>query len=225
MLSNKPLYVAMVGLAFATITGCGATRVPLRYDYPRPRLNPDGPVIACRGTEDRRTDRQIDEVLDGGSVTAVDKAIQEEVASVGVAQKVMPLPSFPGLSKQELIDKGVSVVVEPALERMAWEVPDYDQIWATTLVVSILTGGIGGLIYTSTPTEVYGHTKLTVRIVDVTSGREVTKTYAGSSQERMAKLSSDRAETRSRMVAQALNSTMQEFRTDLAEFVGKPASP
>jgi hypothetical protein len=221
---NK-LYVTIAGLALAAITGCGATRVPLQYDYPIARLKPDGPIIGCRGTEDRRTDRQIDEVLDGGSVTAVDKTIREETASAGVAQKVVPVPSFPQRSNQELMDQGVSVMIEPALEEMAWEVPNYTQIWATTFIVSVLTGGVGGLIYTSTPTDVYGRTKLTVRMIDVASGREITKTYAGSSQERMAKLSSDRAETRSKMVGQSLSSAMQQFRTDLVSFAGKPAAP
>jgi hypothetical protein len=29
---------------------------------------------------------------------------------------------------------------------MAWEVPDYEQLRTTTFILSVLTGGIGGLI-------------------------------------------------------------------------------
>jgi hypothetical protein len=87
------------------------------------------------------------------------------------------------------------------------------------------TGGIGGLIYTSPPTDVYGKTKLTVRMIDVASGRQVTKTYAGSSRERIAKLRCDLHSTRSKMVGQSLTSVMQEFRTDLVSFTAQPASP
>jgi len=43
-----------------------------------------------------------------------------------MAQKVMPLPSFRQRSNQEPIDQGVSVVIEPALEEMAGEVPNHN---------------------------------------------------------------------------------------------------
>jgi len=64
-----------------------------------------------------------------------------------------------------------------------------------------------------------------VRMIDIASGKQVTKTYAASSRERMAKLSCDRHTTRSKMVGQSLTSVMQQFRTDLVSFTAQPASP
>jgi len=143
------LGVAVIGLALATIVGC-AGRVPLQYDHPAVRLNPDGSVIGCRNTDDRRADRALDEVLEGGSTRAVDGAIQEEVASTGIARSVLVLPGVAPSSSEDLAKRGVSVVIEPALVEMAWEVPDYEQLQTTTFILSVLTGGIGGLIYAST---------------------------------------------------------------------------
>lgn len=215
--------VAAVALGLAAFA-CSA-RVPLQHTQPAARLTAEGTVIGCRSTEDRRTDKEIDEVLDGASLAAVDRALQAEVAGSGVAQQVVVLPGASRGSDLDAQQKGAAVVVEPVLEEMVWEVPDYKQKVATTFVVSLLTGGIGGLTYGSTSTDVYGRTKLTVTFIDVATGRKLTKTYEVKSQEQMAKLFSDEAETKSKLVGASLTSAMQQFRTDLVTFVDPRSAP
>ena len=114
------------------------------------------------------------------------------------------------------------MILNGELHRFAWEVPNYKRIVGTAAAVSFATGGIGGLAYGSTSTDVHGHVR--VRFVVKKKESEVAaldKEYEATVTEKKAKLNSDLPKTRRAIVARALKDVMEQFKADLAEVTSK----
>lgn len=87
---------------------------------------------------------------------------------------------------------------------------------------SFLTGGVGGLIYGSIRTDVYGDIKLTINVIDIGSDKSIIeKEYVGHYTERKAMMNSDSAKTRATMVGNSLKMVMDEFKEDLTKALGR----
>ncbi len=108
----------------------------------------------------------------------------------------------------------------PTLEEMKWEVPNYDRILATAFVTSLLTGGVGGVIYGSTKVDVYGDTTLKIKIIEQDTGKIlIDKDYKAHIKERKAKLSCDTSTTKSEICGKSLKAAMELFKIDLAKII------
>ncbi len=201
-------------LVVALLAGCG--RVPFAYRFPAAVTKPDGPLVAMRPVMDRRTDKKVDDAVDGSVPELVGRAVGDEVASTGAVRQVVDAGTR---SLDALRGDGVTVVVEPTLEELAWEVPGHEAMVVTVFFLSMLTGGIGALIYGATSTDVLARARVTIRMVTTGEPREVTNTYTGSVQESMSKLSCDSPSTVSSMAGKALADALRPFRNDATQFL------
>jgi len=116
--------------------------------------------------------------------------------------------------------------LRPELKRLDWEVPGYSSMVSKTFLLSLFTGGIGGVIYISTSTTVNGFAVVHLELTE-TRGRHVvlSREYPGFYTEKMAKGSCDTSSTRSRMVTEAFKLAMEQFKADLARLKMPNAPP
>lgn len=109
-------------------------------------------------------------------------------------------------------------VLQTTLKDLRWEVPHYDRILGTTFAVSLFTGGIGGIIYGCTGTEVLGHSSLHFTVTDTrVAGTLLDRDYSGTTTLRKAKLSCDTAPTRREVAAGALKDVIDDLQADLQQ--------
>jgi hypothetical protein len=192
---------AMLGVVLFG-TGC-ISQKPLPYSAVPAKLRETGPQLSILPIEDRRAAKDdMDRVL--AIPQCVEVVLAQEMEGVGMFQKVSRQTSPP--------QSGYTLRV--ALDRLQWEVPNYDRILGTTLGVSIATGGLGGLIYGSTGTEVLGHASMEMVL---TSGDAVllNKKYVGLAKEEKAKMNSDTPATYREVAAKAVADAISQFKADL----------
>lgn len=151
--------------------------------------------------------------------------------------KVLELPScFDVVIANELTNSGLCKAVELkpnastnsqydlqcTLHCLEWEVPDYKHKVRTAFTVSLLTGGIGGVAYGSTSTEVYGRAKMRF-VVSEKNRNEVLldREYSGAATERKSKFNCDTATTYREMAAKAFQQAFEQFKADLEKVILK----
>lgn len=198
------LVLALLSLAVLLVTGCQSPK--LGYKAPPPSLNPSGPSIAVLPLVDVRTNKSLDKVLAKDYLIEVQAAVADELRSMARFSRVTVATNVPVPSADWNIT--------PTLKRLEWEVPNYDSLMAKTFLISLATGGIGGGIYISTDTDVYGHVGMEF---DVSAGAApaLQQGYVTTVTNRMAKASSDVPKTRAHMASQALQATLTDLKRDV----------
>lgn len=104
------------------------------------------------------------------------------------------------------------------INELRWEVPNYDHLLDTVGVVSFLTGGVGGVIYGSTDTDVLGHAEIRFSLTNLDSGEMLlNRDYAATITEKKAKLRCDTPATYREVAAKSFQTTIAAFEKDLRQ--------
>ena len=199
------------------LCGCGAAKLPFTYTYSSRETPAGNVVVALQSIRDNRTDREIDKIYANSPSNEVNTILKEEISGTGLVKSVVVKDSSG--SADDLRSSGANFLVIPVLKELKWEVPGYDTIKTLAFTTSFLTGGVGGMIYGSTSTDVYGIAELSIRIVDVNSTDVLDKAYTARIEDRKAKLVCDTPGTKSEMVGRALKEAVDKFRADFIAFV------
>lgn len=199
------------------LCGCGATKLPFNYTYSSRETPTGNVVVALQGMRDNRADREIDKIYVNSPSTELNTILKEEISGTGLVKGIVVKDASP--SADELRSSGANFVVIPVLKDLKWEVPGYDAIKTLAFTTSFLTGGVGGVIYGSTSTDVYGMAELSVRVIDLNSADVIDKAYTGRIEDRKAKLVCDTPGTKNEMVTRALKEAVDKFRADFIAFV------
>jgi len=209
----QPASIAIVALLASVLSGCAAP-AQFSYDHPQTTASTPGmPTLAVADLIDQRAGpSEIDNAYVDDPVDEIDDILEEELLSTGLFGEVVRVQADEDISLTK-----PDLLMTAELLEIQWEVPDYDAIVAKAFTTSLLTGGIGGVFYGSTETDVYGDTLLHVRVVDFGTGQVLLdNSYAGHSEERMAKLQCDTPSTKALMVGKALKLAMEQLKADLS---------
>jgi hypothetical protein len=204
------LIPAILVLVTAT-TGC-VTPKPLPYHFAEAKPAPGhGPELALAPAKNARMAKdKMDEVLE--LPTCLDSVMVKELEGSGLFRKVSLNTN--GIASAEY-------VLEPSLLELRWEVPDYGKIVGTTFAVSVLTGGLGGIGYGATGTDVLGHASLRVKLTEGQSKTVILdREYRATAKDNRAKLSCDTPNTYREMAAAALKDVIGQLKEDLHKLVG-----
>lgn len=206
--------VLLLILVTATFSsGCARQRFSYVVPPPGPS-NPAGKVVEVLAPTDGRTNRQIDRVLVTNYLSEVPGLLAADLSSTGQFKSVSPQGS--NAAPAELL-------VKTELQRLDWEVPAYNTILGMTFVTSVFTGGIGGLIYLSTSTDVNAVAVVRFELSEVNGGKVVaSQAVTGRHTERMAKMSCDTHETKARVVALAFQDAVAQWKAELARALAEP---
>jgi hypothetical protein len=195
----------LFGLAIAGM-GC-ATHKPLPFAFsPATPLNANGPILTVRPVQD---DRGVKDNMDKTLAlpTCLDPVLVTELERSGLFSRVeLSTNSQPA----------AGYVLQGKLNRLQWEVPGYDRILVTIGIVSFLTGGVGGVIYGSTPADVLGHATVHFTLTDAEGKRILLdREYVATETRSRAKLASDLPSTYRERAATAFKSVLEQFKEDL----------
>jgi len=200
----------LVILSALMLSGCQA---PPKFNYP-PRiisLNGAGPSIQVNAIIDNRTNRAMDKVLEKGYLLDVQRAISAELESLNLFSAVVNATS-------NTTTPPVDFILCPQQNRLEWEIPNYGTLLAKGFTVGLLTGGIGGTIYLVTGIDVLGHSELSVRVEKCADLRIVIDDrFNGSVTNRIKKAACDTPKTKSEMMGQAFQQSMQLMKPALAQ--------
>ncbi len=211
------MFYRSIGMIFVLIlvSGCAA-KSNFIYTYPEAnhKKSLTNMVAAVAQVKDlRQGEKKIDNVYVNDPLKDIQSIIKEELQSTGFFQKVFVI-------SDENTDFKPNVIIEPSLSELKWEVPEYEEMLGKVFVVSFLTGGIGGLIYGSTGTDVYGSVDIHISLVESNNGKTLFEnTYNGRYEENMPKLNCDTPETKSIVIGKALKQELKTLKVDLHEVV------
>lgn len=208
------LLVVFAALGFV---GC-ASQKPLPFPHSTPRAAVStGPVLALSPTQDQRaTKDNMDKVL--ALPSCIDPVLLKELGEAGFFREVEVKKS----TTSDGGGGGSDYSVQGTLTELAWEVPNYEKKVGTAAAVSFLTGGVGGVIYGSTGTDVNGRAKVHFKVSRKgLSDPVLDKDYSGSVTERKAKFSCDTPSTYREIAAKALRKVIDQFKADLESLLSK----
>lgn len=200
-------------------TGC-ATKKPFTYEDSAADINTSPKTnltVLVNTLTDKRENKKIDEIYESDPILEIQSIMTKELVSTGLFGQVTSVPRSTDNQKTE-----ADVLITPSLLKMNWHVPGYEAMQGNAFVVSALTGGLGGIIYGSTKTDVLGNTKLHVIVQNSeTNETLLDQVYEGSYEEKLAKLSCDTPETKSRVVEKSLKLAIEKFKKDLTNIYSK----
>ena len=205
----------LASLLFALVfTGCASKQ---RFGYPisaAPSGSVAGRTVEVLPISDTRTNRFIDRHFITNLLADVQEMVGKELESTGQFQSQKTLA---GTSASERTNGNSGERrLSTELRRVQWEVPNYDAILGKTFLYSLFTGGIGGVIYISTSTQVNGFVVVHLELAEARGGRVLlAKEYPGFYTEKMAKASCDTSTTKRRMTTEAFKDAMTQFKADL----------
>lgn len=193
------------------LAGCSA-KSQFIYDHPvESELAEHAQLVAVvMPVIDQREDgKEIDQIFADNPLQKIQKIIKEELIHSGYFSEVILLQE-----DQPTDDADISFV--PQLSKMQWLVPDYDEMLGKTFIISILTGGIGGIAYGSGETDVIGEMHLKLEMIDIESKQVIhDKTYVGHFSQKMKKLNCDSPETKATVIGKSLKNAMKNMSSDL----------
>jgi hypothetical protein len=146
------------------VNGC-ATTTSLIYDCPsvvKPAIT-ELRIAITYPKDEREPNQKVDKMWSKNPIEDIGKVIQDEIRSTGLFRETV-LRNKGQDEKIGLSD--IQMVLRTSLKELAWEIPNPKEQENKMLVISILTGGIGGLAYGSGSTEIYGKAKLKVVLED-----------------------------------------------------------
>lgn len=203
-------------IATFLFVGC-ASKTGLIYDHPKTDIltTSNLKVAVAHPEDERQPNEKVDKMWAGDPAEDIKKVISDELKSTGLFKEIVVLPLE---DKTKLRD--VNFILNSSIKDLAWEIPNLEDQEGKMLVISILTGGIGGLIYGSGDTDFYGKAKLKITIKESeTNATLLDKEYVSRVEEKMARLNTDSYEERSKIIAKAVKRIMEEFKTDLQEVI------
>lgn len=166
--------------------------------------------------EDCRTNRDMDKVMEKGYLVDVQNAIGGELQNMDYFSSVVVVTNDASLRTTDL-------KLTPTLHRLEWEIPNYDALLTKAFTVGLLTGAIGGVIYSSTSIDVHGHSVLAVRVEQVTNSATLFNwEFADSVTNRLKKAVCDTPDTKASMMIQAFNKTMGDLKAGLLKNLSPP---
>lgn len=207
--SKKFSALASLTVAAMTLlltTGCVSTK-PLPYEFSQAAPVPSqGPEVTVRPTKNARPVKDnMDKVLKVPD--CLDSVLVKELEGAGVFKKVTLNTN--GIAADQYL-------LEPTLVDLRWEVPDYGRKVATAFTISLLTGGLGGVGYGSTGTDVFGHVTLRVKLTDTRRQWVILeRDYEATAKDNRSKFSCDTPNTYREMAARALKVAIEDLKKDL----------
>lgn len=181
---SYPLLAALI----AVFLGCGCVSqkpLPFAYGTPLP-ARASGPGLAVMTSESVRPAKSVeDEVLK--IPQCVDPVTVKELQGVGLFSTVT-------LCTNSTPKNGY--VLHSQLKELRWNVPNHDAMVTTTFIVSFFTGGIGGVIYGCTDTDVFGYADVHFRLENAQTRETVLdRDFKATEKRRTTKLSCDLPDT------------------------------
>jgi hypothetical protein len=207
-------------LAVLIIVGSCATTTQFVYEHPEiPPHSSQGTIVGLFSIDDQREDlKEIDNIYGEFPEESLNQIIEEELKSTGLFEQVLIIPEEMSDDNEYLNQTGVDIIVQTGLLEMKWEVPDYEDKLTKISAASFLGGLLGGMIYGSTTTEVWGDTKINFDLKDIESGEIVLeKDYEAHYVEEMALLECDTKKTKAYIVGKSLKMAIEEHKKDLFE--------
>jgi len=220
-MKNNLNVVSIMCVLILFLSGCASpTATTLPYEYPKLKLSPSGGSgIAIVYPEDKRTPNEdIDKIWLDDPIKEVEKVIQEEIKSTGLFKEVLPV------IKEEISESGARMVLYTSVIELAWDVPDQAESKGNTSVSFGLgggsggIGGFGGLIFGGgdSSTDLYGKTKIKVRLVDRDTGQNIIdKEYHFRSRKTMTRSKTDLYGESAKIIGKALKEVMGQLKDDL----------
>lgn len=201
--------------ALLVLSGCAAKG---KFVY-EPSLNPaegaQGRKVAVLAplADERIEKQQFDRFYDGEPIKDLQPILEKELLSTNLFSEVFTATESNQNAKAD-------IMIEPAIEKLEWAVPDYEALLSKAFFISFLTGGIGGVIYGNTDTDVYGNATIRVRVTDKQMGNVLlNKSYNGHHEEQMIKFKCDIPETRVKMANESLKKAIGSMNADLKDVI------
>ena len=204
-------------LWFFFLSLCSCSTTSFVYDHPQASTSSSTnlKIAILTQKDERHPNEETDKIWSNNPLDETAKIIEQEIKSCGLFQEVV-LASKPDEEKAIMERSDMRMLLRPTLRDLSWDIPNRQAQEKTALVVSILTGGIGGLIYGSGSTDLYGNAKLGVTLEDrETSKIILEKEYASRAEDTMARLKTDSYEERARIIGKAFKQIMEQFKADL----------
>jgi hypothetical protein len=192
------------------VTSC-ATTTAFQYDHPQSKnqLISDKNIAVAYPKDGRKADEQVDKLWKNNPLDDIDKIVREEIGSTGLFKQIV------AFDNEEDIDN-IRMVLNTTIKELAWEIPNQKEQERKALLISVFTGGIGGLAYGSGDTDFYGKAKIRIVLVDREANQDILdKEYYFRIAEKMARLKTDSADERARIIGKAFKHVMEQFKTDL----------
>ena len=217
-MSKKVFSLVLICVVMSMSLGCAEKSVFL-YDRPEMKAGPaSGRILLCRETTDARVDREIDNAYEKETIPEVRNVIEQEMLSTGLFEKVVWTTN--GQMSEKNLKSGSWLALDTSLDELKMEVPDRATIQALAFVISMATGGLGGVIYGLTPTDVDGTSKFTARLVALSSGKTLLdKKYRGKHTMSKTKFTCDSPGTQAEVAGKALKQAMEQFKADVSNSV------
>ena len=201
--------------ALLIFSGC-ATKSKFVYECPAEGLDKGkGKLVAAvtRITDKRTNAEDIDKFYDGNPVTDFQSMLEYELFRTNVFKQIVPVTDVTGIK--------ADIMVEPTLNKLQWQVPDYDSLRVKAFLFGFFTGIIGGTIYGYTDTDVYGDSDLHLRVTDVASGKVVLdKSYSSRYEQEIIKFKCDTPGTRVMVAEKSLQKALEAIKSDLIQVLG-----
>ena len=208
---NSTLFILAV-LFF--LAGC-ATKTPLLYDHPQVNLpsTPNLKIAVTRPEDERQPNKDVDKMWATDPTNDIKNVIIKELQCTGLFKNVIDLGSKEGDEIQDITIKLIS-----SIKVLEWEIPNLEEQEGNMFAISLLTGGIGGLIYGNGETDFYGKATLKICIKnEQTDETLLDKEYSSRAEEKMARLKTDSYEERSKIIGCAVKQIMEEFKNDVKQ--------
>jgi len=198
-----------VCIGILLLTGCAATN--LQYDLPQATnvAITDLKIAVAHPEAKRQPNKDVDKMWANEPSEEMQEVIQGEVKSTGLFRETI------SLAKDEE-PHDCQLILNTSLKELAWEIPNLKAQEGKMLVISALTGGLGGLAYGSGSTDFYGKAKMHIILKEMATGKVlIDKEYSSRVAKKMARLKTDSYEQRSKIIGEAVKQVMNEFKIDL----------
>ncbi len=199
-----------VMLLLVVLAGSGCiTQKPLPFAHSPPAVAPaNAPALSVLPTKHERPEKDnMDKVL--ALPACMDPVLVTELERSGL---------FSCVRLETNGTPAAGYVVQGRLRDLRWEVPDYDAMLGTVFVVSFLTGGIGGVIYGSTSTDVFGHATVHFVVSDAQGTRVfLDRDYVATAKEKKSKFKCDTPGTYRLVAAKAYKEVLDRFKDDVRQ--------
>lgn len=195
-------------LVSTLVVGC-ATRQPFVYSYPTPAAHKaDSPSLAVGPVIDQRgQSNELDKIL--YIPRGLDEIVAREVESTGSFAHAASLTNGMARANEDFL-------LNVKLNKLEWEIPNHAQMVGIVFTLSLFTGGIGGIIYGCTSTEILGHAQIDFKLSKPSTGNVLLeRQYTGEVKETVTKLSCDTPGTGRVLAGKAVKQIMEQFKGDL----------
>ena len=186
-------------------SGC-VSQKPLPFTYSTPLRAPIGaPTLAVLPAQDAR-----------GAKDDMDEALRlPQCLDAVIVQELANSSLFSNVELQTNGQPKADYVLQCKINKLSWDVPDYDDLLGTEFIVSFLTGGVGGVIYGCTDTDVFGYADINFNLVSRRDQRPMlNRDYDSTFIETKIKFKCDTPNTYREVAAKSLRMSFDRFEND-----------